>query len=188
MKLLLALSLAALSLAQSTSTATQTQTAIVTLTPAEQCIKGCDPSDVNCQAACVGVPHPGNAQMNDTTSCVAACDQGDGSAQASNAYAACRNACISSYIITSGTGAPGGAYSTAGQTPAPATTGSGEFVCVRPDAIANPRQPKMPPPPPSRPLPRAPPPRRPPSAWPSSAARSASSSPPLRCSRPSSDT
>jgi len=124
MKLLLALSLAALSLAQSTSTATQTQTAIVTLTPAEQCIKGCNPSDVNCQAACVGVPHPGNAQMNDTTSCVANCDQGDGSAQASNAYAACRNACISSYIITSGTDAPGGAYSTAGQMPAPATTGS----------------------------------------------------------------
>jgi len=128
MKFLVALSLAALSLAQSTSTATQTQTAVVTLTPAEQCIKGCDPSDVNCQAACVGVPHPGNSQMNDTTSCVANCDQGDGSAQASNAYAACRNACISSYIITTGTDAPGGAYTTAGQSPAasaaPATTGS----------------------------------------------------------------
>jgi hypothetical protein len=123
MKLLAVLSLAALTLAQSTSTQTQTQTAVVTLSPAEQCIKGCSPADVNCQAACVGVPHPGNAQMNDTTSCVAACDQGDGSAQASNAYAACRNACISSYIITSGTAAPGGAYSTAGQTPAASAAG-----------------------------------------------------------------
>jgi len=127
--LVAALSLASIALAQSTSTQTQTQTAVVTLTPAEQCIKGCAATDVNCQAACVGVPHPGNSQMDDTTSCVAACDQGDGSTQASNAYAACRNSCISSYIITSGTAAPGGAYSTAGQTPAtsaagPTSTGS----------------------------------------------------------------
>jgi len=50
--------------------------------------------------------------MNATTDCVAKCDQGDGSKAASDKYAACRNACISSYIITSGTAAPGGAYTT----------------------------------------------------------------------------
>jgi len=44
--------------------------------------------------------------MNLVTSCVADCDQGDGSAAASAAYATCRNACISSYIITSGTAVP----------------------------------------------------------------------------------
>jgi len=136
MKFLVALSLAALSLAQSTSTATATQTAVVTLTPAEQCIKGCSPSDVNCQAACVGVPHPGNSQMNDTTTCVANCDQGDGSAQASNAYAACRNACISSYIITSGTEAPGGAYSTAGQAPPASATATGSSKNASASAVS----------------------------------------------------
>jgi hypothetical protein len=53
--------------------------------------------------------------MGALTNCVAECDQGDGSKAASDKYGACRDACISSYIITSGSAAPGGAYTTAGK-------------------------------------------------------------------------
>jgi hypothetical protein len=103
-------SFAALTLAQSEA-ATASPPA-PTLTPVQQCLAKCAAGDVNCQAICVGVPHPGEVQVNLTNQCVAACDQGDGSAAASNRYAECRNACIASYIITSGTAAPGGAYTT----------------------------------------------------------------------------
>jgi hypothetical protein len=93
--------------------AAQTTTSAA-LSPEQTCLAACSPSDVNCRAICVGVPHPGDAQISATTDCVAACDQGDGSTAASEAYAKCLNGCISSYIITSGTAAPGGEYTTAG--------------------------------------------------------------------------
>ncbi|KIW07945.1 uncharacterized protein PV09_01848 [Verruconis gallopava] len=104
MKAIFALFIAAAAAQTTTSTA---------LTPQQSCLNACAPSDVTCQAICVGVPHPGDAQMNSTTQCVAQCDQGDGSAAASEAYAKCRDGCISSYIILSGTAAPGGSYTTA---------------------------------------------------------------------------
>jgi hypothetical protein len=74
--------------------------------------------------------------MNLTTSCVANCDQGDGSPAATAAYTACMNACISSYIISTGTAAPGGGYSTAGVTPSGVSasttaTGAGELFVSR---------------------------------------------------------
>jgi hypothetical protein len=53
--------------------------------------------------------------MNDVTGCVAKCDQGDGSTAASDKYRKCQDTCISSFIVTSGTAAPGGGYTTAGQ-------------------------------------------------------------------------
>jgi hypothetical protein len=99
--------------AGSSASTTQAPSSTHQLTPVESCIQSCSPGDVNCQAICVGVPHPGSVQVNATTDCVAKCDQGDGSTAASDAYRKCRDACISSYIITSGTAAPGGAYSTA---------------------------------------------------------------------------
>lgn len=52
--------------------------------------------------------------MNAMTDCAGKCDQGDGSTAASDAFRKCQDACISSYIITSGTAAPGGQYTTAG--------------------------------------------------------------------------
>jgi len=67
-------------------------------------LSACAPTDIDCQASCVGVPHPGAAQMNGVTDCVAACDQGDGSAEATDAYTVCRDNCISSYIVLSGNG------------------------------------------------------------------------------------
>jgi hypothetical protein len=94
--------------------AAQGTTTSAAQTPQQSCLSACTPSDVNCQAICVGVPHPGNAQMDATTDCVANCDQGDGSAEASIAYGKCRDGCISSYIILSGTAAPAGEYTTAG--------------------------------------------------------------------------
>jgi hypothetical protein len=97
-------------LAQDTTSTAAAST--VTLSPTQQCLANCAPSDVTCKAICVGVPHPGATQENLLTTCVGNCDQGDGSAEASAAYASCRNACISSYIITSGTAAPSGDIST----------------------------------------------------------------------------
>jgi len=63
--------------------------------------------------------------MGDVTDCVAKCDQGDGSTEASNKYGKCRDACISSFIITSGTAAPGGVYTTAGQSVVSGAASSG---------------------------------------------------------------
>lgn len=124
MKFLLALALAGLSLAQETTSTVQStmvMTAVVshdgpapssTPTAQQTCLAACAAGDVNCQAICVGVPHPSNSDMNSTTSCVAACDQGDGSKGATDAYASCRNNCISSYILL-GTAKPAGASGSA---------------------------------------------------------------------------
>jgi len=57
--------------------------------------------DVNCQADCVGVPHPSELDMKKTTSCIASCDQGDGSMAASIKYTQCRKACIDRYVLSS---------------------------------------------------------------------------------------
>jgi hypothetical protein len=107
--------LAGLALAQSSGSSFESTapTSTAPLTPQQSCVNACAAGDVNCWAVCVGFPRPGTVQVNAATDCVAKCDQGDGSAAASQAYAKCRDACISSYIITSGTAAPGGAYTTA---------------------------------------------------------------------------
>merc|ERR1711881_739012 len=87
---ILALFVAAAAAAPQNSAASETTTA---LTPTQSCLNECVPSDVNCQAICVGVPHPGEAQMGLVTDCVANCDQGDGSTAASEAYGRCRHCC-----------------------------------------------------------------------------------------------
>lgn len=50
----------------------------------------------------IQVPSPNADQINKTTECVAACDQGDGSAAATEKFAKCRDGCISEYYFTSG--------------------------------------------------------------------------------------
>jgi len=97
----------------SVSSSSVTGTTTASLTPVQSCLSKCTAGDVTCQAVCVGVPHPGTAQVDATTNCMAQCDQGDGSEAATDKYAACEKACVSSYIITSGTAAPTGSYSTA---------------------------------------------------------------------------
>ncbi|KAF7558325.1 hypothetical protein G7046_g5829 [Stylonectria norvegica] len=70
----------------------------VGLTPAQSsaaaCIDKCDVGDVDCQSHCVAVPSPSDDQANDTTKCAAACDQGDGSAEATQKYSTCVQDCI----------------------------------------------------------------------------------------------
>ncbi|KAF2099410.1 hypothetical protein NA57DRAFT_55380 [Rhizodiscina lignyota] len=116
---LIASAFAAIATAQSTTesasgTSTKAATSTAPLTPVQSCLNTCKSGDVYCQAACVGVPYPGSVQTNQTTECVANCDQGDGTAAANSAYAACRNKCISSYILTSTLGTADEATATAG--------------------------------------------------------------------------
>jgi len=110
MKSFFLLALSSIVLADTTITSHRTVTDMATVTTdiaaQETCLAACAPTDVNCQAICVGVPHPGAAQMNGVTDCVAGCDQGDGSAAATEAYTTCRNNCIASFIITTGTASP----------------------------------------------------------------------------------
>ncbi|RYP59994.1 hypothetical protein DL770_010101 [Monosporascus sp. CRB-9-2] len=64
-----------------------------------QCIEACD-DDVNCRAGCITVPSPDEGAVNDTTSCVADCPQGDGSEEENAAYGECVQSCISDHYLT----------------------------------------------------------------------------------------
>ncbi|KAI0443125.1 hypothetical protein F4803DRAFT_332372 [Xylaria telfairii] len=79
----------------------------------EQCLAKCDPSDTKCRANCIAVPSPDNQNVNATTSCVAACPQGDGSAADTQKYSDCVQDCIGKYYYTT-TGTPNLATSQAG--------------------------------------------------------------------------
>ncbi|KAF2835471.1 hypothetical protein M501DRAFT_998929 [Patellaria atrata CBS 101060] len=87
----------------------------ISLTPYQKCLTECDPADVECQAECGGNPHPDEQHANDTTECVAECDQGDGSQEQTEIYAQCMSRCITSIFLPSGTGAVARATGTAGQ-------------------------------------------------------------------------
>jgi len=69
----------------------------------EICLAKCDPSDVTCQARCVGVARPNESQIVETTECAAKCDQGDGSPEATEKYADCQQACFAKYFPSSQT-------------------------------------------------------------------------------------
>lgn len=92
----------------------------VALTPQASCLATCSSGDVNCQADCVGVPHPNNAGVNDTTECATNCDQGDGTPAQTEEYAQCLNKCYSAYYLTTGGAAP-----TLATIPAGVTTSAG---------------------------------------------------------------
>ncbi|KAI0426808.1 hypothetical protein F5Y09DRAFT_50344 [Xylaria sp. FL1042] len=79
----------------------------------EQCLASCDDSDTKCRANCIAVPSPDNQNVNATTSCVAACPQGNGTAADNQAYADCVETCIGEYYYTT-TGTPNLATSNAG--------------------------------------------------------------------------
>jgi hypothetical protein len=64
---------------------------------------------VNCEAACVTVPYPDHSGVSDTTECINACDQGNGTAEENAAYAQCRDDCINEHYLNEG-----GAQSTGG--------------------------------------------------------------------------
>ncbi|KAI1826470.1 hypothetical protein F4861DRAFT_497364 [Xylaria intraflava] len=79
----------------------------------DQCLASCDASDTKCRANCIAVPSPDNANVNATTTCVAACPQGSGTPSDNQAYANCVNGCIAQFYFTS-TGTPNLATSNAG--------------------------------------------------------------------------
>jgi hypothetical protein len=102
------------------------------LTPQVSCALDCTPGDVMCQAACLGNARPNASQIVDTNKCAAACDQGSGSKQDSDAYGVCQQSCIASFFPSSQTAfAPGAGQVASGSAGAQATTGS-----VRPTASA----------------------------------------------------
>jgi hypothetical protein len=100
-------------------------TTILSLSPTATCLAACKPGDVNCEAACVGAAHPNSSQASETNDCAAKCVQGDGSLSASDAYAQCLQACISSYFPTSQTVAAAGGASGSGTANSATATGSG---------------------------------------------------------------
>ncbi|WQF77936.1 hypothetical protein CDEST_02950 [Colletotrichum destructivum] len=104
--------LAILASAQATSTSTAVSAASSEQAVITECLKGCPATDVNCQSKCISVPNPNESQVNQTTACVAACDQGDGSPEDTQKYSDCSQNCIKQYFFS------------AGGTPA-ATAGSG---------------------------------------------------------------
>ncbi|KAH8160877.1 hypothetical protein CIB48_g7371 [Xylaria polymorpha] len=79
----------------------------------EQCLAKCDPSDTKCRANCIAVPSPDTQNVNATTSCVADCPQGNGTAADNQAYSDCVQSCIGQYYYTT-TGTPNLATSKAG--------------------------------------------------------------------------
>lgn len=88
----------------STITSAPTTTAAPELSPSISCVQACNPGDVNCQAACLGNARPNSSQVVETTECAAKCDQGDGSAEATERYAVCQQDCIAKYFPSSQTG------------------------------------------------------------------------------------
>jgi hypothetical protein len=91
--------------AAQSSTSTEDATGTTSsLSSTQTCLNACKAGDVNCQAACEGLPYPNGAQTNATTSCSANCPQGNGTAEETQQYADCLAACVSSYYyVSSGT-------------------------------------------------------------------------------------
>ncbi|RAL12108.1 uncharacterized protein BO97DRAFT_405817 [Aspergillus homomorphus CBS 101889] len=117
-----------LAVAQDSSTASSTASAATTtasLSPQAKCAESCASTDICCIAKCYNVPCPNDSQANDTTSCVAACPQGNGSTSETDAYASCQSRCVSSYFWSSATASAGSSASTASSNDGTTTTGSG---------------------------------------------------------------
>ncbi|KAF2627964.1 hypothetical protein BU25DRAFT_421458 [Macroventuria anomochaeta] len=106
------LAFAAGALAQSSAVTTApATTSVPEVSPAISCVSACTPGDVTCQASCLGIARPNSSQAVETTECAAKCDQGDGSAEATQKYSDCVQSCIASLFPSSQTGSqiPGGA-------------------------------------------------------------------------------
>lgn len=86
-----------------------------------KCLERCDAADVTCQAQCITVPAPSEQQANQTTECVAACPQGNGTEADINNYSQCVSGCISQYF-----------YSTSGAVAQATATGTSDVTSVEP--------------------------------------------------------
>ena len=143
------LGLAAFALAQDT-TATSSSSApssSASLTAEQRCLTECKQftlvrprnsadislgaaTDICCQAACVKVPCPNEADVNDTTACAGKCTQGNGTEEETAAYASCQASCISASFFNTATSTGRSGSATATGADATATgesaTGIGE--------------------------------------------------------------
>ncbi|KAF9735880.1 hypothetical protein PMIN06_011801 [Paraphaeosphaeria minitans] len=122
---ILAFAASVLALPQESASITSVPVASASLSPAVSCVLDCTPGDVTCQAACMGNARPNSQQVVETNNCAAACDQGNGSKEASEAYAKCQQDCFASLFPSSQTnfqGAAGGVSSAASAAASAATS------------------------------------------------------------------
>ncbi|KAJ2835070.1 hypothetical protein GGI24_000037 [Coemansia furcata] len=88
--------LAATILSLASIVAAQDSSSSVTLTPLQQCLQKTCPNnvnDVNCQAACLGLPNPNASMIADTAACYAKCPATDNQ----QAQIDCKNKCDQIY-------------------------------------------------------------------------------------------
>ncbi|KAF8469605.1 hypothetical protein BDZ91DRAFT_720551 [Kalaharituber pfeilii] len=94
------------------------------------CLDACSPRDVACYANCLHAPAPDESQVNETTKCAAACEQGDGSAEQTEAYGKCQRACVEQHFLPQTSGGSSGPRPTGDATgtgtgrPSPTGTGN----------------------------------------------------------------
>ncbi|QUC17689.1 uncharacterized protein UV8b_01930 [Ustilaginoidea virens] len=93
-------------LAAVVSAQSSTSSADPAIASAAACLEKCARGDVNCQSHCITVPSPNEEQVIETTKCVAACPQGNGSPADTQKYADCSNACIKKHFYVSSEGTP----------------------------------------------------------------------------------
>jgi len=107
---ILAFAIGAFAVPQAASVTPAPSASAPSLPPSVSCIHACSAGDVTCQAACLGNARPDASQAIATNECAAKCDQGNGSPEASTAYAKCVASCINSLFPSSQTAfGPGGA-------------------------------------------------------------------------------
>jgi hypothetical protein len=117
---------AASALAQSSAiTSAPATTAAPSVSPSISCVQACNPGDVTCQASCLGIARPNSSQAVETTECAARCDQGDGSAEATQKYSDCVQGCIASLFPSSQTANIPGAGAAASGSAASGSAASG---------------------------------------------------------------
>jgi hypothetical protein len=131
---IVALAAAAFALPQDQSSITSAPAPSASLDPQiaslVNCVKSCAPEDVTCQAQCAGVARPNSSQAIETNECAAKCDQGDGSAEETEAYAKCQTDCFASLFPSTQTVAPfiSGALSAAATGSGTNSASAGEFA------------------------------------------------------------
>lgn len=111
------------SAAAETATVTTTSTAPVKTDSSygpqvDACLKSCADKDVNCKATCLGNPNPTKEQVDQTNKCYAACPQGNGTKEETEAYAKCQHDCTLKYFLPNPSNVPTmGATQTGSSTP-----------------------------------------------------------------------
>ena len=122
------------------SSITSAPAASASLSPTISCIQNCDPADVTCQAACQGIARPNSSQAAETNECAAKCDQGDGSAEDTQAYAKCQQDCFASLFPSTQTnfqGAGGAPASAASSAVASATSAVNSALASASSAVSS---------------------------------------------------